>query len=412
MSEWISQRNDIKHENAEYPDSGFDDSNNDFTEENGRDNNDGRAAQFSEILREYGDHPTVMKKVDTFRVNPQPLTFVTKDHLRYQAIVDQFPYIDNREVITGLFQLLDGGLEVWNARDEAARTEEGDLINFAVAHQVIFLSNLGLVLNEAQRYKTIGGMTRLDIVNEGTIGLQKAIAGFDPSLKFKFSTYATKFIRGHIRRAIADQARAVRLPVHAHEKYGKMLDLRKELSRERGDEPSDNDLVDEFIRRNNVKPKEAWSIWKAGPYDATSLDAPVFADDDNSDTVGDSVLGRNTHSTELVEKMTTELAVQTALHSKELNDRDKLILILSEGLENNLPDLDIEIDSPANETGTNPIDYRHHIAKAAFTGGMKLSTIASVLGMSGEGARHARNKAYRLARDIIRKELGNPLVDE
>lgn len=309
-----------------------------------------------------------------------------------------------------VFSINGKGLTVWQTRDKAkplTPEQEGDLINFTVAHHLVLLSNLGLVLKEAPALRA-GGLAGLDVVNEGIIGLDRAIAGFDHTQGYKFSSYATKFIKGKIRRAIANQVRIVRLPVHAHEKYGEMLGERKKLTQESGQEPTDDELIHHYVEQTGIKSNEAWAIWNAGPYALTSLDTPLDEESDSS-TVGDHLLGGNTYDTRAAEELTAKLAIEKVLHSDRLKDRDKLILILTGGISENLPALEVKVEQPIESEPGKMIDYRHYIGRAALVGGFGTNMLARIFGISAEGARLARKKAFQNARGVIREEFGNLL---
>jgi len=132
-----------------------------------------------------------------------------------------------------------------------ARSEE--------AHTAIIRANLRLVVSVAKRY--IGrGSSFLDLIQEGNIGLLRAVAKFDPTRGFKFSTYATWWIRQAISRSIADQARTIRIPVHIFESLNRLLRIQRELIQELGREPTSKDIA---LEAGYLEPKDRQMILRA-----------------------------------------------------------------------------------------------------------------------------------------------------
>jgi RNA polymerase primary sigma factor len=111
------------------------------------------------------------------------------------------------------------------------------------ARDEMFVSNLRLVMSIARRYATISDLELLDVVQEGSLGLMRAVEKFDYRLGFKFSTYATWWIRQAITRALADKGRMIRLPVHVHDSLSKIRRVRSKLSIELGREPTIHEIA-------------------------------------------------------------------------------------------------------------------------------------------------------------------------
>jgi len=161
----------------------------------------------------------------------------------------------------------------------AAKIKKGDREALAL----MIRSNLRLVVKIALAYANLG-LPLLDLISEGNIGLMKAVERFDPAKGGKLSTYAAWWIKQSIRRALANQSKTIRLPVHLVDKISKMRRVSLQMSEELGREPTDEELGDEIgIASGKVSQLKTASIRPA------SLDAPISDDDSTEfgEIVGD-----------------------------------------------------------------------------------------------------------------------------
>jgi RNA polymerase primary sigma factor len=185
----------------------------------------------------------------------------------------------------------------------AARIKKGD----KEARAMMIRANLRLVVKIAHDYNNLG-LPLLDLISEGNIGLMKAVERFDPAKGGKLSTYAAWWIKQSIKRALANQSKTIRLPVHLVDKISKMRRVALQMSEELGREPTDDELAEEVgMASSKVSQLKTVSIRPA------SLDAPISDDD----------------TTEFGEIVGDEEALTPFEHLRDQNLRDEVAELIS-----------------------------------------------------------------------------------
>ncbi len=220
-------------------------------------------------------------------------------------------------------QLEEGGLEPTAERRLKREIDDGER-----AKSELIQANLRLVVSIAKRY--VGrGMLFLDLIQEGNLGLMRAVEKFDYVKGFKFSTYATWWIRQAITRAIADQARTIRIPVHMVEAINRVMRMQRQMTQELEREPT----IEELAAKVGLPSSRVREIHRYAQ-DPLSLDSPVGEEDDSN--LADFIEDQQAEApSDAATRRMLVLAVEEALH--DLNDREREVVKLRFGLADGQP---------------------------------------------------------------------------
>jgi RNA polymerase primary sigma factor len=279
-------------------------------------------SQFSELLHELDLDEDELAQVyeqleergielsdDCGRIREDDATF-SNDELAY-ATTDALQLFLNE---AGRYKLLTAEEEV----ELAKRIERGD----KAAKDLMINSNLRLVVSIAKRYQG-HGLSLLDLIQEGIIGLIRAVEKFDHRKGFKFSTYATWWIRQAVQRGVANKSRTIRIPVHIVEREQKIARAEREFVAKLGRQPTDEELASAA----KLPLKQVKEV-KAAARAVTSLDKPIG--DDDSGSYGDLFASDLPRTEEEVEISLRQETLRKALD--ELPERERTVLELRYGL--------------------------------------------------------------------------------
>jgi RNA polymerase primary sigma factor len=246
----------------------------------------------------------------------------------YLNEIGRYPLLTSQQEVELAMQMEAGRRAEAHLAEEGLIDEDRAFLGHEIdmgdaAHKQLVQSNLRLVVALARRY--VGrGMALLDLIQEGNVGLMRAVERFDYRRGFKFSTYATWWIRQAISRAIADQGRTIRMPIHVLDAVNKLTRAQREMTQAMGRAPS----LDELAFELDLDPSRVAELQRIAQ-DTVSLETPVGEDEDG--TLGDLV--EDLESDRPADVATfSSLQDQLAMALEGLNDREREVLIMRFGL--------------------------------------------------------------------------------
>jgi RNA polymerase primary sigma factor len=246
----------------------------------------------------------------------------------YLNEIGRYPLLTSQQEVELAMQMEAGRRAHARLEEEGLAVEDISLLQHEVeigeaAHKSLVQSNLRLVVALARRY--VGrGMALLDLIQEGNVGLMRAVERFDYRRGFKFSTYATWWIRQAISRAIADQGRTIRMPIHVLDSVNKLTRAQREMTQAMGRAPS----LDELAAELDLDPGRVAELQRIAQ-DTVSLETPVGEDEDG--TLGDLVEDLESDRPPDVATFSS-LQDQLAMALEGLNEREREVLIMRFGL--------------------------------------------------------------------------------
>ena len=343
------------------------------------------------IVKRYRSHPTVEQAIQNQKTSHY--TPRVGDNLNiHDFLAEAGTYaLLSKEDEQELFGYIEEGYNLYEAIGGLAELTPGQeevLVRMTAAQQVIYHTNLRLAFSIAKKYLKFnsGGLTSMDHIQEAIAGLSLAINRFDKDKGFKYSTYATMWVRQSITAAIGNKSRTIRIPMHKHEKY---INIKMKVNKF-ADNLGRYLTPEEIEYASGMSYKDYTELMRVGAPYSYSLDdiLPNTDDQEYSSLIGHNPFDEIIRNTEIQEEAAETLA------SVKLTDREKFVLGLRFGFS---PDTIGDISTYSKSRTVTYAD--------AFTGdAMTLEELGEVLGLTRERVRQIESKALGL----IRVKNGQP----
>lgn len=274
-----------------------------------------------------------------------------------------------------LFRRIERGLSVYKRLknlNDIKLDDEAALVDLVAAYEVVHNTNMRLVASVAFKYtRSFNGEALLDYVQVGSEGLEQAIHLFDYRRGFKFSTYAMNWIKQAIRRDIANNSRTIRLPVHEHDKWVKVINAENQLWLQLQRQPTPEDIAE----ATGFSAEKVAELLRTGRRELKSLNEPV--DESGESEFGDFIPQKEESVDKVVARgLDNENTMRHIFSSKQLSEQEKVILSLRFGIY--APELE---EFPINSTYGS---YKAIADEAVAKGGMEKKYIGYALGIKRE----------------------------
>lgn len=352
-----------------------------------------RSEIITEMVDTFADHDYVLQTIAKHRSSKK---FVYSENLKTLLMntAGMFNLLSRQEA-DDYFKQIDCGVELYESGidlDNLTPADEQIVLDLVAARQVVLLTNLRLVLSVSKPQNN-PSIDDADIIEEGIIGLSKAVDRFDRSKKFQFSTYAHEWIFQGIMRAINYQSRLIRVPMHVHEKYCKVFKQLEELTESLGRNPTD----EEKFESTGMSVNDISLLMRNGSYSLPSLDAKLG--DENEGTLADFYGELDSN----LEKVNGTPYYSELLDGiiKEANLDNRRMLVL--GLRNEI-DLSQYGDFEVKRSDGTTITYSQAKAKLQSCLNIKYKDIADILGVTWQRTQNLEKSAMERLQAVASKE--------
>ena len=349
------------------------------------------------LAKKYQGHPYIEQRLYTYRDKSRNnVPVVSTDELHnYLQEVGRYRLLTREDEIE-LFGYIEAGLDQYSkltTMDNLSDADEKVLLDLAAAREIIFNTNLRLAVRMSQPYWRVKGtMSEIDIIQEANLGLAQAIPRMKIEKGFKFSTYASTWIRQSVGRAIANKSREIRIPTLVHEKYAKAVKQVRELSIELGREPTNEEI--EVI--TNMSWSKYIELLRHGKSHLVSLNKLI--DEDGNTELGD-LYARDEFVYEEIDASFQQLGVIKEIISKStLTDRQLFVIGLRYGIHDILPNT-VQISRSDGK-----LLHIQQILQDTEPGtGLTINKIGELINLSGERIRQIEHETMGILKKAAKK---------